>query len=45
MDLIINNKDCCGCYACYNVCPQNAIDMIENDKGFKQPKINKKKMY
>ena len=43
MDLIINNKDCCGCYACYNVCPRNAIDMVENDKGFKQPEINKKK--
>lgn len=40
---MINIKDktqCCGCHACYNVCPKNVIEMIEDDKGFKYPKIN-----
>ncbi len=37
----INNKsECCGCFACKNICPRNAILMIEDDKGFKYPSIN-----
>lgn len=40
---IINKKDCCGCHACYNICPKNAIDMVEDEKGFKYPKIDKEK--
>lgn len=36
-------KECCGCQACYNKCPKNAIEMIEDEKGFKYPKINKEK--
>lgn len=40
----IKEKDkCCGCHACYNACPVNAIEMIEDEKGFKYPKINKEK--
>ena len=35
-----NKKDCCGCYACKNVCPRNAISMVEDEKEFKYPKIN-----
>lgn len=42
--LKINNKtDCCGCNACYNICPQNAISMIEDEKGFKYPVIDREK--
>lgn len=34
---------CSGCHACYNKCPRNAIEMIEDEKGFKYPKVNKDK--
>lgn len=40
---IKEKTDCCGCHACYNICPKNAIEMIEDEKGFKYPKINKEK--
>lgn len=40
----INNKEnCTSCFACYNVCPVNAIEMIEDSEGFKYPKVNKEK--
>lgn len=40
----IDEKDkCCGCYGCYNVCPVSAIEMIEDEKGFKYPKVNENK--
>lgn len=35
--------DCCGCTACLQVCPRNAISMQENEKGFLSPTINKTK--
>ena len=40
---IKNKIDCCGCQACYNICPKNAIEMQEDEKGFKYPKIDKEK--
>lgn len=40
---IQEKSNCCGCQACYNICPKNAIEMIEDKKGFKYPKINKEK--
>ena len=42
IDIQEKNK-CCGCHACYNKCPKNAIEMIEDEKGFKYPKINNEK--
>ena len=30
----INGFNCVGCGSCVCICPQNAIDMSENDKGF-----------
>ncbi len=40
--VLFSNKDnCCACGACLNICPQNAIEMIEDDCGFIYPKINK----
>ena len=36
-------KNCCGCSACYNVCPNDAISMIENEEGFKEPFVDKEK--
>lgn len=38
----IKEKDkCCGCTACYSVCPKGAIQMEADDEGFKYPVINK----
>jgi formate hydrogenlyase subunit 6/NADH:ubiquinone oxidoreductase subunit I len=36
-------EKCCGCSACYAVCPQNAISMVEDEEGFEYPQINEKK--
>lgn len=40
---IIDKFKCCGCHACYNACPQNAIIMKKNELGFKYPVIDKEK--
>lgn len=33
--------DCCGCGACNNVCPKNAIDMVPDEFGCIYPQIHK----
>lgn len=33
-------KDCCGCTACYSICPTFSISMIEDEEGFLYPEIN-----
>lgn len=40
---IKNKTKCCGCSACFNVCPTNAIEMAEDEYGFKYPVVNKEK--
>lgn len=40
---ITNKTKCCGCHACYNVCPKGAIKMQQDEKGFKYPVIDKEK--
>ena len=40
---IEKKENCVGCSACYNICPVNAITMIEDEKGFLYPKIDEKK--
>ena len=35
----IKNK-CCGCSACVNKCPHDAIRMVRNNEGFSYPEIN-----
>lgn len=40
---IENKENCCGCWACVNICPKDAITMVEDEKGFKYPKIDKEK--
>ena len=40
---IKDKSNCCGCYSCYNICPKKAIEMVEDEKGFKYPKIDKEK--
>ena len=38
---ILNKKDCCGCSACEQKCPKNAITMKEDNEGFIYPIIDK----
>lgn len=38
--LFDKEKNCCGCSACMNVCPKQAISMVENQYGFVYPKID-----
>lgn len=37
---IIDKKNCCGCYACAQVCPKKCIEMNTDIEGFKYPHIN-----
>jgi coenzyme F420-reducing hydrogenase beta subunit len=34
---------CCGCTACMNICPTNAITMVADKEGFKYPVIDEDK--
>lgn len=36
-------EDCCGCYACYNICPKECITMESDNEGFWYPNIDKNK--
>lgn len=38
-----NKSDCCGCTACMNACPKNAIKMQKDKEGFLYPEIDKEK--
>ena len=42
MEKVCNIERCMGCMACENICPVNAIEKVKNDRGFYEPKINKK---
>lgn len=35
-----NKENCCGCTACKNICPKNAIEMKEDEEGFLYPVID-----
>lgn len=37
---IKSKKDCMGCYACSNICPQNCISMESDKEGFWYPKVD-----
>jgi formate hydrogenlyase subunit 6/NADH:ubiquinone oxidoreductase subunit I len=39
-ELYLKKEQCCGCSACYAICPKNAITMIEDEEGFLYPQIN-----
>lgn len=41
--LFLRKEECCGCSACYAICPQNAIAMKEDEEGFEYPLIDSKK--
>jgi len=38
--LYTRKEECCGCTACYAICPKNAISMVEDEEGFSYPEIN-----
>ncbi len=41
MSIFIENKyNCCGCEACVQICPKNAIKMQEDDEGFSYPVVD-----
>lgn len=33
-------EDCCGCSACYAICPKGAITLLPDGEGFDYPLIN-----
>lgn len=37
---IIDKKDCCGCNACFAVCPKKCISIPIDHEGFWYPKVN-----
>lgn len=39
--IVINKRDCCGCNACVQRCPQQCIYMKEDTEGFLYPTIDK----
>ena len=42
--VLYNNKEnCCGCSACYAVCPVKAITMTADAEGFLYPAIDENK--
>lgn len=36
----ISEENCCGCGACYQICPKKSIRMEENIRGFLVPVVN-----
>lgn len=39
----VKHEECTGCGACFNICPQKAISMKENEEGFLYPNIEMEK--
>lgn len=40
---ITKKEDCCGCTACYSICPLKAISMKSDNEGFMYPHIDSNK--
>lgn len=40
---VIKKENCYGCMACYNICPCEAIDIVEDKEGFLFPKVDRSK--
>lgn len=41
--LYMTKQECCGCTACYSICPKSAIIMKMDEEGFYYPIINDNK--
>lgn len=37
---IVDKSKCCGCFACYNICPNGSISMSKDEEGFVYPKVD-----
>ena len=35
-------ENCCGCSACYAICPKGVICMVADEDGFEYPSLDKK---
>lgn len=42
-ELYNKRENCCGCSACYSICPCNAITMEPDIEGFLYPVVNAEK--
>lgn len=40
---IIDKERCCGCSVCSDQCPQECINMVSDEEGFKYPRVDQKK--
>lgn len=40
MITVENKKDCCGCWACSQICPHKCISFQEDEEGFLYPFVN-----
>lgn len=40
MIMVKSKYDCCGCEACVQRCPHNAIELTQDNEGFLYPQIN-----
>lgn len=38
---IQDKKDCCGCNACGDICPKNAISFVIDNEGFWYPEVSR----
>lgn len=43
VESIVDTQICCGCATCLQLCPQKAIFMSTDEKGFLHPKVDSKK--
>lgn len=44
MPMLYNRKEeCCGCTACFAICPKSDISMVEDEEGFEYPQIDEEK--
>ncbi|MBQ2932574.1 MAG: Coenzyme F420 hydrogenase/dehydrogenase, beta subunit C-terminal domain [Clostridia bacterium] len=43
IDLYDKKQGCCGCTACENICPVIAINMVDDEEGFKYPEVDDSK--
>ena len=41
--LFKKKKECCGCSACYSICPVHAIEMDADEEGFLYPFLQNEK--
>lgn len=41
MELYTEKRNCCGCGACKDICPVNAVRMVSDGEGFWYPEINR----